>query len=642
MHNIVFIAPHTEVYKIAKEVATEMGIIDMVYLVTSSLTECLNVAREAQQNGADVIIARAWTADLIVSSDIAIPVVYIPIGIQDLAETLYQAREKTGLQTPQTALIGSSQMYGQYTTFAELLGMNLTVYYSQSTKNSLEDVVREAVSHGADIIVGGITSTLKAQQLGVPSALLVSGKESVCQALQEAQKIVYARKLEHIEQQKLRAVLNASRDGIISVNPEGRITLINSAAGRILQLRRFEEGRPIASVFPVVEAIQAMKQGVSVTDEMATLEQREILYSILPMRMRGENIGSIITLQEKSSIAALGKKIQRASDGLQAQYTFSHILGNSSALFKATEKAKRYAQSEHSILILGETGTGKELLAQSIHNASSLKNGPFVAVNCGAFAPSLLESELFGYEAGAFTGAKSKGKAGLFEMAHEGTLFLDEISEMDLHGQSRLLRILEERSVMRLGSTKQTKVHLRILAASNVNLQERVAQGLFRQDLYYRLKVLSVQLPPLRHREGDVALLAQAFLERTHGDTITLTAKALNLLQHYLWPGNVRELRYTIESLSMDCQHGLIDGPLVQETLTIQNFTPVTNVLTGKKQTTLQPTHMPMSSCSRAYLMDLLEQHHWHQGQVAAQLGINRSTLYRHMKKLGIKKSSLS
>ncbi len=639
MHNIVFIAPHTEVYNIAKEVAVEMGMAHTVDIVTSTLTECLNIAREAQKNGADVIIARAWTADLIASSDIAIPVVYIPIGIQDLTETLYQAREKTGLQDPHTALVGSSQMYDQYATFAELLGMNLTVYHSQSTKNSLEDVVREAVSHGADIIVGGITSTLKAQQLGVPSALLVSGKESVYQALQEAQKIVYARKLEHIEQEKLYAVLNASRDGIISVNPEGRITLINSAAVRILQLRRYEEGRPIAAVFPIAEAVHAMQQGQSVNDEMATLGQKEILYSILPMRMRGENIGSIITLQEKSSIAALGKKIQSASDGLQAQYTFSHILGNSSSLFKAIEKAKRYASSDHSILILGETGTGKELLAQSIHNASFLKNGPFVAVNCGAFAPSLLESELFGYEAGAFTGAKSKGKAGLFEMAHEGTLFLDEISEMDLHGQSRLLRILEERSVMRLGSTKQVKVHLRILAASNVNLQERVAQGLFRQDLYYRLKVLSVQLPPLRHREGDIALLAQAFLEKTHGNNITLNSEALSLLQQYPWPGNVRELRYTMESLGMDCLQGVIDGSLVQETLSIQSFTPETTVLSDRVHSSPLPSRTS-HAFSRAHLIHLLEKHQWHQGHVAEHLGINRSTLYRQMKKLGINKNS--
>ncbi len=660
MHNIIFIAPHTEVYTIAKEVAEELGLSKMVSVVTSTLTECLNVARQAQRDGADVIIARAWTADLIVSSDIAIPVVYIPIGVQDLAETLYQAREKTGLQDPHTALIGSSQMYGEYATFAEILGMNLVMYHSQSTKNSLEDVVREAVSLGADIVVGGITSTLKAQQLGVPSALLVSGRESVRHALQEAKKIVYARKLEQIEQQKLRAILNASRDGIISVNSHGTITLINSAAMRMLHLRRDVVGNLVEDVFDVPTVSQHIREGKAVQDEMLTISHVDILFSMLPMRIRGENIGSIMILQERSSIAALGKKIQKASDEFKARYSFANILGKSHSICTVIEKAKRYALSDYSVLIIGETGTGKELFAQAIHSASPFSEGPFVAVNCGAFAPSLLESELFGYEAGAFTGATSKGKVGLFEMAHEGTLFLDEISEMDMHGQSRLLRILEERSIMRLGGTKEIKLRLRIIAASNVNLYERVQKGTFRQDLYYRLKVLHLNLPPLRQREGDVELLAENFLKVTGRSNLYLQEQAVHLLCQHTWPGNVRELRYTMESLSMDCQNNQIDSRLVQDVLSphfpvermsVENmnqnlymqetvaYSDGVHVSSEKNSVDFaQEKKSTKSYLSREYLLDVLEKNQWHQGYVAQKLGINRSTLYRQMKKLGIMK----
>ncbi len=660
MHNITFIAPHTEIYNIATEVAAELGLSKMVSVVTSTLAECLNITRQAQKDGADVIVARAWTADLIVSSDIAIPVVYIPIGVQDLAETLYQARDKTGLQDPHIALIGSPQMCGEYATFAKILGMNLVMYHSKSTKNSLEDVVREAVSNGADMIVGGITSTLKAQQLGVPSSLLVSGKESVRQALQEAEKIVYARKLEQIEQQKLLAILNASRDGIISVNSHGAITLINSTAMRILRLRNDVVGILVEDVFALPNITQYIQKGVALQDEMLTVSHVDILFSLLPIRIRGESIGSIITLQERSSIAALGKKIQKASDDFKAQYTFADIRGKSQAICSAIEKAKRYARSLYSILIIGETGTGKELFAQAMHNASPFSEGPFVAVNCGAFAPSLLESELFGYEAGAFTGATSKGKVGLFEMAHEGTLFLDEISEMDMHGQSRLLRILEERSIMRLGGTKEIKVHLRIIAASNVNLYERVQKGLFRQDLYYRLKVLSVHLPPLRQRVGDVELLADIFLKAVGAYHVRLDAQALRMLQRHTWPGNVRELRYTMESLRMDCQNELIDSKLVQDIL-VPYFPSVEMAMENEPSKDLlvpyatplcaenEPIreHFPKDQqdkkdtkqiLSREHLLMLLEENHWHQGRVAESLNINRSTLYRQMKKLGITK----
>jgi propionate catabolism operon transcriptional regulator len=227
-----------------------------------------------------------------------------------------------------------------------------------------------------------------------------------------------------------------------------------------------------------------------------------------------------------------------------------------------------YAASDATILITGATGTGKELAAQALHASSNRRSAPFVAVNCGAIAESLLESELFGYEEGAFTGSRRGGRVGLIEAAHNGTLFLDEIGEMPLPLQTRLLRVLEEREVVRVGSSKPIPVDLRIIAATHCDLTAMVADGRFRADLYYRLNVLRIDLPALSERGGDIELLATAFLKATLGTgTASWRKDAIALLNRYDWPGNVRELRNVVDRIAVSCPPGRksIDADLVAQ-----------------------------------------------------------------------------
>ncbi len=636
MHTIVFIAPHAAVNVTAHAVIAKLGLEKEIKVITAGLDTCLDVAREAVQDGVHVVIARGWTADLISDSDIEIPVVDIPLGIHDLAESLRLARAQTGLENPRIALIIFSRMHWDLTAFTELLGMNLHIYLSESKTEAMHQTVQKAADDKTDMIIGGISSTLAAAKLGIPSALLSSGTESVRQAILQACKVTYARKLEQIQAQKLHTVLDNSRDGIISVDSEGYVLLINSVALSLLQLKHDPTHAPIDNILPITRIQECLREGKPIHDEVFSHNKTELLLSFLPIQVKNEITGAIITFQKKQSVSALEKKLRVSTSGLVALYSFKHIIGKSKIMQQTLQKARHYASGAQSILIVGETGTGKELFAHAIHNASPFKDGPFVAVNCGSLPPSLLESELFGYEAGAFTGATHKGKAGFFELAHEGTLFLDEISELDLQGQTRLLRILEERSLMRLGGTRRIYVNLRILAATNNDLRIKVQQGTFRQDLYYRLKVLSLVLPPLRTRGDDCLLLSEHFLqEQNKSPKPTLDAESQKILQTYSWPGNVRELRYAMDSVSMDCNNGIITGPLMKNTLDpLENIMEMDANLAPMGQNTLAKTEMPHE---KARIVAALEHCQWHQGNAAKYLDINRTTLYRQMKKYNVR-----
>ncbi|OAA84965.1 sigma-54 interaction domain-containing protein [Clostridium ljungdahlii] len=239
----------------------------------------------------------------------------------------------------------------------------------------------------------------------------------------------------------------------------------------------------------------------------------------------------------------LAKKltVKYTNKGLIARYDFNSIKTNSSSIKECIKLSNKVAKSDLTVLITGESGTGKELFAQSIHNASLRKNWPFVAINCAAVPESLLESELFGYESGAFTGARKEGKVGLFEQANMGTIFLDEIGDMPLTLQARLLRVLQERQVMRIGSDRLINVDIRVIAATNKNLLQMVEEGQFREDLFYRINVLPINIPPVRERKEDIISLIKYFMGRKK--TIRLSDEVMEIFMNYSWPGNIREIQ---------------------------------------------------------------------------------------------------
>ena len=349
---------------------------------------------------------------------------------------------------------------------------------------------------------------------------------------------------------QLRTILHFTNDSIIATDLTGYITEYNGASERNFGIKKKAVlGKNISEIFPEIHIQDIIERKEAVTNELVTI--RHITYVINKYGIYSDEgllVGIVIFGQkymelENERNQLKSKLIPR---GHVAKYTMESILGDSKVIQDLKKVAAKMAGSASTVLITGESGTGKEVFAQAIHNGSSRAKEAFIAVNCSALAASLLESELFGYEEGAFTGAKKGGKLGLFEIAEKGTIFLDEIGEMPYELQAKLLRVLMEREVMRIGGVNVIKVDVRVIAATNKNLMQLACEGLFREDLYYRINVLPLPLPPLRERKEDIPLLVEAFLQDFGGEK-QLTPKILKVLKAYSWPGNIRELHNCIE-----------------------------------------------------------------------------------------------
>jgi sigma-54 dependent transcriptional regulator, acetoin dehydrogenase operon transcriptional activator AcoR len=348
------------------------------------------------------------------------------------------------------------------------------------------------------------------------------------------------------EQQTVLEVLN---EGLVVLDERGCIKALNHYARQLFRVGHDLLGNPFQSLgqSELTDAV-LLGGGDGVRDLDCTFELHDrshlaCLVSVCPLAQGGR----IVSLRENRRI----REITRRIIGTQASYTFETILGRSQAIQDAMHLARIASRSDSTTLILGESGTGKELFAQAIHNASDRRGGPFVAVNCGAIPRDLVQSELFGHVEGAFTGSARGGSAGKFELADGGTIFLDEIGDMSFDAQVSLLRVLQEGEVTRVGAKKSLRVNVRIIAATHRNLSQAVAEGAFREDLYYRLNVLNLTVPPLRMRREDVPLLARHFLARCarslRKTMQDVSPAALDLLGAYHWPGNVRELENVIE-----------------------------------------------------------------------------------------------
>ena len=342
---------------------------------------------------------------------------------------------------------------------------------------------------------------------------------------------------------ELDTVINLAHEGILLLDNQGKVALHNQALAEMLNLGEGVVGSGIEVFAPEIQEILTQDKDQS-QEWIVETKGRSIVVNRQDIQYFGERSGSYFNFQEVTYIRQLEQNLSRKlrERGLTTRYSFSDVLSQSPQMEQCLELARRIAGSDFTVLIMGESGTGKELLAQSIHNASARSKQPFVAVNCAAVPENLLESELFGYTGGSFTGALREGKEGLFEQANNGTVFLDEIGDMPPMLQGKLLRVLQERQIMRVGSTKLTQVNIRVIAATNRNLRERILAGQFREDLYYRLNALSLFVPPLRERPEDIFPLLEHFLAELNQAHLKFTPEARNLLLSYGWPGNIREL----------------------------------------------------------------------------------------------------
>lgn len=360
----------------------------------------------------------------------------------------------------------------------------------------------------------------------------------------------------HLLRKYLEAIVNRIEDAVIAFDEKEIIRFVNEKAIDSLNLKGTKiVGERSADCLPkdLYESIQQCDENEDVLVDWAN---NTYFFRKMHIVMDGHFLGSLLLFRKAADIEKLEHdyRMRLYSKGLIAKYQFEDIYGESATFQKVLQIARKIARSNSTVLLLGETGTGKELLAQAIHNASPRRREPFVGVNFAAISESLLESELFGYEEGAFTGARKGGHIGWFELAHKGTIFLDEIGDASGAIQNRLLRVLQERQIMRVGGNKVIPTDIRVIAATNQDLQRMVQEGTFRADLYYRLNILPIHLPPLRKRPEDIPWLVEQFVRRYSFDLrrppFMLTGEAMRAMMEYDWPGNIRELENVVEYLA--------------------------------------------------------------------------------------------
>ncbi|MBC2710941.1 MAG: sigma 54-interacting transcriptional regulator [Desulfosarcina sp.] len=434
----------------------------------------------------------------------------------------------------------------------------------------------------------------------------------------------------------LEAVLNSVSDGIIAVNGQGIITGINKVAAKTFRLHPKEVvGQTLNATVHYNGRLQNFfkTRAAGFAKEEIQLNmpggQGSCIATANPVfSEKNDNQGFVLTLSPTNQSYLLSHKPEAAI----AKFRFVDIIGESKAIRQTIEKAKRVAPGPSTVLILGESGTGKELFAQAIHGASDYRHGPFVPVSCGAIPRELIQSELFGYADGAFTGAKRGGCAGKFEAANGGTLFLDEIGEMPLEMQINLLRVLEEKAIMPVGGKKSIPLNVRIIAATNKSLFEEVSKGRFREDLYYRLNVISITLPSLKVRDGDIGLLTQYWVDkksRKVGREIKqIEPDTLSRLENYHWPGNVRELVNAIE-------HAV--NYTTSETLAEKHLPAYLRKKQFEKPRPGEDRIMTLSALEKDAIEKTLSFYKGNITRASKALGIGRNTLYDKMKKYGIR-----
>ncbi len=550
---IAFIAPNENLADQAESIIRRHGYQAKVWF--GHLQAGVKAAHQALAEGAKVIVSRGGTASLIqdaLGREMAIEVVEVQASVYNLIGYLHR-HARPGYRV---ALVGSRL----FTSMGGSVCQNLEIthcLHETTEPAAAEEAIRRIRAWRADVVIGDAVSRRFMQgRDGIGYQVVESSLESVKDAFDRAALVIANLRRQLAFNRKLATVLECAQEGVAMLDKAGAVEDINRRGMLLLGLAAADKpsGRQLVDILPSDELAAAIRERAEARCLVANPggEQLHVSLSPLDPALSGEE-GMVLTLQPVRHIQEMESNIRKRlhNRGFYAKHTFADIVHSSPAMRRAIALAREYAKSEANIVITGETGTGKELFAQGIHNAGPLSAGMFVAVNCATLPPSLLESELFGYAPGAFTGASRSGKVGLFELAHNGTIFLDEITEMDPLLQSRLLRVLQERELVRIGDDKVIPVKVRVIAAANRDMEEELANGNMRPDLYFRLNVLTIRLPPLREREGDAVRLFRHFLAARRPPGAEAPAEPdpafLARIAACRWPGNVRELENAAE-----------------------------------------------------------------------------------------------
>ncbi len=617
------ISPFKDLEEAARKVAGELDIPLEIY------NGGMDSAREAIDRlkgpEVDVFISRGGTSDYIARHYNA-AVVNINTGLYDIMESCEEARKISR----NIAITSFGKPFVGMRLLEKAMDITITelVFHSQP---ELEKLIADLSNEGDYCVVGGGQTVPEAQKNGLPAVFLRASLDTIRESLLQAVEVARLHREEKRRAYRLKAILDSVYDGIIAVDAEGKLEIMNPAAERMLNINAAQSiGQQAHLVIPNTRMNEVLQTGKAEIGELQDLGNVHIVTNRVPIKDETEIMGAVATFQDASRLIQVEHRLRRemAKNRFVAKYRLDDILGESAPIVETKKMAAKFAFSDLTLLLYGPSGSGKEMFAQGIHLAGKRKLHPFVTINCAALPPTLLESELFGYDEGAFTGAKRKGKLGLFEMGHGGTVFLDEIDSLPIELQGRLLRVLQEKEVLRIGGDTIIPVNIRVIAATNKLPHELVAAGKLREDLYYRLNVLYLEIPSLKERIQDIPLLCMHFLTSLKSDSSFLYfEEILPFLLRYDWPGNVRELVNFCQRLSF-FQEGFLQSRDAEQLL--RRIAP--NMMAA---ITAAPSGGALTARVNAFEAEIIREAVQVSGSLrkaAEKLGVPKSTLSRKFK----------
>ncbi len=632
------LAPYREIDEIVRDL--RKGIKETIVVSGASVDNVVEVARGLVDDGAMVLVSRGGMTDVLRDAGIDdVPIVNIPITAYDILRSVAEGRRKAR----RVCIMAFESMVDGLDEVLEVLGDDVSLVTLKDGMD-IPAVMGELAKGGETCFIGGAVTCENAELSGYPSVLIRSGRSAVSGAIHEACRMLSVKRAEEHKRVRLRAALDSIEDGVVVIDSEGVPELWNSAASLFFgdeDLTSSDAFQRFISDNGLLELVRSGRPGDAV---VRSGEFASSVASVSPATNGAGTGGAVISLKDSVRLQALEQKVRSEvhSRRLVAERRLSDIVGNSTVTKTTTAAAVSFAAVDATVLILGESGTGKELYAQAMHNVSVRRNGPYVAINCAALPESLLESELFGYAPGAFTGATREGKPGLFELAHKGTLLLDEVSELPLSLQGKLLRVLQERTIRRVGGDRVIPVDVRILACTNRDLVGMMQKNQFRQDLFFRLDVLRLYVPALRERPDDILPLFSAYVRRFAKElglpAVRLEEEATVMLSRYPWPGNVRELQnvvqrclalYSGRSITAEMLNAVL-SPQIQKKeyradLPENEAGAVASALPVRRREGKPLAPNEIDSAIREAGGSL--------GKAAEILGVHRSTLWRHLRR---------
>lgn len=649
---IAVISPYARFEEQLRNIAAEFPEAEVSYFQTDFTVDgyvkkAIDYVSEIEQRGYDAIIARGAVYRAI-RPTMNTPVIYAGETLYDTIESLSKVMKQTtkGKRVYLFALEGKITADAR---FAKILNSVFDIDLVILTYETLEDckeLFKLGLERGSTVVGGEFVGKL-CEKYGFEHVRSESGESTLKDALLEAIRIIEIRRREILEKNKIKTILDFSQEGVAYINLDMKIEMFNPTAGRILKMEDDQEQKEKELEPGKLRNLCkfAMETGEAYKDEILTVNNDvKLMCNIVPVIDRGNVNGVTVTFRETVEVMQMENKIRselaRKLPG--AKYHFSDIIGVSESIQTCRKLVKQFGKFDSNVLIYGYTGTGKELFAQAIHNESNRKKEWFFAVNCATLPEQLLESELFGYAEGAFTGAKKGGKQGLFELAHGGTLYLDEISEMPMSSQSKLLRVLQEGEIRRIGDDRVLPVDVRIIASSQKNLHLLVRDNNFREDLFYRLNVMNFTVPPLNSRSEDIPHLLEYFLEiyREKFNTdkhIRFESDAMEFLKKYRWRGNVRQLQNFVERIYVFEIFGSVGISQIQELLREFDM-PVFPESIGKdiEFSQLKDEQLnggSLDNLTTNAIKEALIMFNGNKTEAAKYLGVSRTSIWRKLKK---------